>query len=111
MKFALLFIIAIGLTGCIFGQSSEIKRAEKLLQNFQCNNIEASQLASSSIINFYQQTLAVNKEKVTQYIEQYKNGDNLFKIPLDQVVEQKYQLYQQACQALGGVSTTSEESN
>ncbi|OZI94387.1 hypothetical protein CFN86_07145, partial [Acinetobacter baumannii] len=28
------------LTGCIFGQSSEVKRAEKLLNNFQCKNIE-----------------------------------------------------------------------
>ena len=42
------------------------------------------------------------------YIEQYKNGEDLFDIPLDEVVQQKYQLYIQACQALGGISTTKE---
>lgn len=104
MKLFLLSIVTLSLTGCVFGQSNEIKRAEKILQNFQCNNIETSQLATSSITNFHQQTLAVNKEKVSTYIDQYKNGEDLFNIPLDEVVEQKYQLYKQACQALGGVS-------
>lgn len=107
MKLFLLSIVPLILTGCIFGQSNEIKRAEKLLLNFQCNNIETNQLPTSSISNFHQQTLAVNKEKVSTYIDQYKNGENLFDIPLDEVIEQKYQLYKQACQALGGVSPQS----
>ncbi|ESK54781.1 hypothetical protein [Acinetobacter tjernbergiae] len=108
MKLFLLFTIAIGLTGCFFGKSSEIKRAEKILQAFQCKNVESNQLAPSSMSNFYQQTLAVNKEKASTYIEQYENGEDLFDIPLDEVVQQKYQLYKQACQALGGISTFKE---
>ena len=109
MKVLLLLVTCLSLTACIFGQSSEVKRAEKILQNFQCNNIESNQLATSSITNFHQQALAVNKEKAATYIEQYKNGEDLFDIPLDEVVQQKYQLYKQACQALGGVSSAKEQ--
>ena len=43
---------------------------------------------------------------ILEYIEQYKNGEDLFDIPLDEVVQQKYQLYLQACQALGGVAAS-----
>ncbi|EOR09269.1 MULTISPECIES: hypothetical protein [Acinetobacter] len=105
MKLLYLLIATVSLSGCIFGKSSEVKRAEKVLQSFQCNNIESNELATSSISNFYQQSLAANKDKAASYIEQYKNGEDLFDIPLDEVVQQKYQLYKQACQALGGVST------
>ena len=105
MKLLYLLIATVSLTGCIFGKSSEVKRAEKVLQSFQCNNIESNELATSSISNFYQQSLAANKDKAASYIEQYKNGEDLFDIPLDEVVQQKYQLYKQACQALGGIST------
>lgn len=108
MKFFLLFIVFISLTGCIFGKSSEVKRAEKLLKDFECKNIETSQLGASSIYNFYQQTLAANKEKASHYVEQYKNGEDLFDMPLDEVVQQKYQLYIQACQALGGISPSNQ---
>ncbi|NNP70579.1 hypothetical protein [Acinetobacter sp. Ac_5812] len=108
MKLLYLLIATVSLTGCIFGKSSEVKRAEKVLQSFQCNNIESNELATSSISNFYQQSLAANKDKAASYIEQYKNGEDLFDIPLDEVVQQKYQLYKQACQALGGVSTPKE---
>lgn len=111
MKLFFLFIAIVSLTGCLFGQSSEVKRAEKILQSFQCGNIESNQLATSSITNFYQQTLAANKEKASTYVEQYKNGEDLFDIPLDEVVQQKYQLYKQACQALGGISSTKEPIN
>ena len=97
MKILFVLIVIAQLTGCVFGQSSEVKRAEKILQRFQCNKVETSQLATSSINNFYQQTLAANKDKASTYIEQYKNGEDLFDIPLDEVVQQKYQLYLQAC--------------
>ena len=106
MKILCVLIVIAQLTGCVFGQSSEVKRAEKILQRFQCKNVETSQLATSSINNFYQQTLAANKDKASTYIEQYKNGEDLFDIPLDEVVQQKYQLYLQACQALGGVAVS-----
>ncbi|MCH7315341.1 hypothetical protein [Acinetobacter sp. ANC 3882] len=108
MKLLYVLIATLSLTGCIFGKSNEVKRAEKVLQSFQCNNIESNELATSSMSNFYQQSLAANKEKAANYIEQYKNGEDLFDIPLDEVVQQKYQLYKQACQALGGISATKE---
>ncbi|HQV24414.1 MAG TPA: hypothetical protein PLS76_01510 [Acinetobacter sp.] len=106
MKLFFLLIGVLSLTGCLFGQSSEVKRAEKILQNFECYNVESNKLATSSITNFYQQALAANKEKATNYLEQYKKGEDLFDIPLDEVVQQKYQLYQQACQSLGGITTS-----
>ena len=37
------------LSGCMFGTSNEIKKAEKLLSHFQCNNIESAHMAHSSI--------------------------------------------------------------
>ncbi|MEH1035452.1 hypothetical protein V7H47_17925, partial [Acinetobacter baumannii] len=59
---------------------------------------------TSSINSYYQQSLAVSKEKATSYVESYKNGEELFAMPLDEVVEQQYQLYKAACDSLGGVS-------
>ncbi|AZC03666.1 hypothetical protein J671_3031 [Acinetobacter sp. 1130196] len=92
------------LTGCIFGQSSELKRAEKLLNNFQCKNVETSEMPTSSINSYYQQTLAVSKDKATTYVESYKEGEELFAMPLDEVVKKQYELYKAACDSLGGVS-------
>ncbi|MBV6586274.1 hypothetical protein JMA24_17865 [Acinetobacter baumannii] len=104
MKIFFVLVPFVFLTGCIFGQSSEVKRAEKLLNNFQCKNIETSEISTSSINSYYQQSLAVSKEKATSYVEIYKNGEELFAMPLDEVVEQQYQLYKAACDSLGGVS-------
>ncbi|EPK0624376.1 hypothetical protein LJ600_003759, partial [Acinetobacter baumannii] len=66
--------------------------------------IETSEISTSSINSYYQQSLAVSKEKATSYVESYKNGEELFAMPLDEVVEQQYQLYKAACDSLGGVS-------
>ncbi|EPO0862968.1 hypothetical protein ACV0M2_001869, partial [Acinetobacter baumannii] len=63
-----------------------------------------SEISTSSINSYYQQSLAVSKEKATSYVESYKNGEELFAMPLDEVVEQQYQLYKAACDSLGGVS-------
>ncbi|EMD7211332.1 hypothetical protein ACVEVX_002734 [Acinetobacter baumannii] len=104
MKIFFVLVPFVFLTGCIFGQSSEVKRAEKLLNNFHCKNIETSEISTSSINSYYQQSLAVSKEKATSYVESYKNGEELFAMPLDEVVEQQYQLYKAACDSLGGVS-------
>ncbi|HHP0405282.1 hypothetical protein ACSS1H_12480 [Acinetobacter baumannii] len=104
MKIFFVLVPFVFLTGCIFGQSSEVKRAEKLLNNFQCKNIETSEISTSSINSYYQQSLAVSKEKATSYVKSYKNGEELFAMPLDEVVEQQYQLYKAACDSLGGVS-------
>ncbi len=68
-------------------------------------NVETSQIATSSINSYYQQSLAVSKEKATSYVESYKNGEELFDMPLDEVLKQQYQLYKSACDSLGGVSS------
>lgn len=101
-----LFIVASCtlLFGCALGNSSEIKQAEKMFEHFQCKNIEIHDMPRSSINTFHQQSLAVSKQKASTYIEQYKEGQTLFDMPLDEVIAQQYQLYQSACQALGGIS-------
>lgn len=100
------FILLAGVTllsGCMFGTSSEIKKAEKLLSQFQCNNIESAHMTHSSITSFHEQKLASSKQKVVSYIDQYKDGDKLFSIPLTDVVDQQYIIYKSACQNLGGI--------
>ncbi|WP_213065728.1 hypothetical protein [Acinetobacter nosocomialis] len=104
MKIFFVLVPFVFLTGCIFGQSSELKRAEKLLNNFQCKNVETSEMPTSSINSYYQQTLAVSKDKATSYVESYKEGEELFAMPLDEVVKEQYELYKAACDSLGGVS-------
>lgn len=104
MKIFFVLVPFVFLTGCIFGQSSELKRAEKLLNNFQCKNVETSEMPTSSINSYYQQTLAVSKDKATSYVESYKEGEELFAMPLDEVVKNQYELYKAACDSLGGVS-------
>ncbi|SSV49055.1 Uncharacterised protein [Acinetobacter nosocomialis] len=104
MKIFFVLVPFVFLNGCIFGQSSEVKRAEKLLNNFQCKNVETSEMPTSSINSYYQQTLAVSKDKATSYVESYKEGEELFAMPLDEVVKKQYELYKAACDSLGGVS-------
>ena len=109
MKTSLLFCVIFILSGCVIGTSSEIKTAEKLLKQFKCSNIETTELTHSSMTSFHEHSLAVSKEKATSYVESYKSGDELFKIPLDQVVQQQYDVYKSACESLGGVQQTETE--
>ncbi|MFG0749575.1 hypothetical protein [Acinetobacter ursingii] len=105
MKLFLVIATCSLLFGCVLGSSSEIKRAEKMPEHFQCKNIEVHEMPQSNINTFHQQSLAVSKQKASHYIEQYKQGESLFDMPLDEVVEQQYQLYKSACQSLGGVTS------
>ncbi|MBJ9985443.1 hypothetical protein IAE19_08300 [Acinetobacter sp. S40] len=105
MKFFFIMASSALLFGCALGSSSEIKSAEKMLEHFQCKNIEVHDMPQSNINTFHQQSLAVSKQKASTYIEQYKEGQTLFDMPLDEVVEQQYQLYKSACQSLGGVTS------
>ncbi|RKG34628.1 hypothetical protein [Acinetobacter tianfuensis] len=91
------------LSGCIFGSSGEIRKAEKLLAQFKCANIESSQMSHSSITSFHEQKLSSSKQKALSYIESYKAGDALFDLPLDQVIEQQFNIYKASCQNLGGI--------
>lgn len=91
-------------TGCAFGTSKEIKQAEKLLEHFQCHNIESSQMMHSPIINYYEYALGNSRKKVEAYVESYKDGDILFHEPLPEVISAEYEHYKEACQSLGGLS-------
>jgi len=91
------------LTGCTIGTSSEIKTAEKLLQHFQCNNVETSQLTHSPITSFHQRTLNTSKERAKNYIKGYESGDYIYDMPLDEAVKQQFDIYKSACQSLGGI--------
>ncbi|MEB3767658.1 hypothetical protein [Acinetobacter sp. MD2] len=102
MKFLALLGCTFFLTGCLFGTSNEIKKSEQLLKQFHCENIE-QQGSSSPINSYHEQTLNIAKQKSEDYVQSYKNGDQLFKMPLDEVVGQQYQLYKDACQSLGGI--------
>lgn len=95
--------LALLLAGCMFGTSGEIRKAEKVFALFHCNNIETSQMGRSSITSFHEHTLASSKQKAQAYIENYKQGEQLFHLPLDQVIEQQYLIYKAACQNLGGI--------
>lgn len=89
--------------GCL-GTSKEIKKAESLLIQFECTNIENTQIPHSSINTYYEQSLYASKHKANAYIESYKYGEKLFNIPLREVIEQQYLIYKEACQSLGGVA-------
>lgn len=104
MKITLLLSVFLCLTGCAFGTSSEIKIAEQLLNQFQCNNIDSAQLSHSPITGFHERSLAVSKDKAIEFVESYKAGDTLFEIPLDKVIQQQYVTYKSACEFLGGVT-------
>ena len=105
MKFSFLLGLSLILTACAIGTSSEIKSAEKLLNQFECKNIESAELAHSPITSYHERALAVSREKASSYIDSYKSGDVLFKIPLDHVIQQQYDVYKSACEALGGIQS------
>ena len=88
--------------------SGDLKKSEQLLQNFQCSQIEMSQMSHTSMTDYYQHSLYSSKSKAESYIEHYQQGDKLFDIPLSEVVQQQYDLYKDACQNLGGILASSE---
>ena len=91
-------------TGCAFGTSKEIKQAEKLLEHFQCHNIESSQMMHSPINSYHEHALGNSRQKVEAYVQSYKDGDILFHEPLPDVISAEYEHYKEACQSLGGLS-------
>lgn len=100
MKALAVLIATLLLTACT---SKDVRKAEHVLELFQCTNIESSQVAHTGISQYYEQSLYSSKNKATSYIEQYKNGQTTFDIPLTDMVEQQYELYKSACQNLGGI--------
>ena len=104
MKTLILLSMVAVLTGCAFDTSSEIKRAEAIIQHFECSNIDTEQLSHNSITGFHERTLAVSKDKSIEYIDRYKSGDTLFDMPLYEIIQMQYVSYKSACDFLGGVS-------
>ena len=106
MKTLILLAAMIVLTGCSLSSSHDVKHAEKMLSYFQCNNIETAQMAHSTITAYHEQSLASSRKKAESYVQSYKNGDELFDVPLTEVIQEQYVIYQEACQHLGGISPT-----
>ncbi|ATO18280.1 hypothetical protein BS636_00600 [Acinetobacter sp. LoGeW2-3] len=88
------------LTACM---SNDVQKAENTLKLFHCTGIESSQMQHNSVTQYYEHSLYSSKSKAESYIEQYKNGEESFEIPLSEVVTQQYELYKSACQNLGGI--------
>lgn len=103
MKILFLSTVILLLSGCVIGTSNEIKIAEKTLHQFNCKNIESLDVNHSAITSYHERILSVSKDKATSYIERYKAGEVLFNIPLNQVIQQQYDIYKLACESLGGV--------
>ena len=99
---------SIFLSGCIFSTSSDLKKAEKILEKFQCSNIESTEIVHTSITSYHEKALYGSKQKAKDYIESYKDGEKLFDIPLSEVLNQQYSIYKDACQNLGGLHTQDE---
>lgn len=108
MKFYSVLLGTLILGGCMFSNSSDIQKAEDIFENFQCSNIESTQMVRTSITSYHEKALHSSKQKVENYIESYKHGEKLFTIPLSEVVDQQYIIYKEACQNLGGLHAQSE---
>ncbi len=104
MKTLILLAGMILLSGCSLTTSHELKHAERMLANFQCNRIETAQMAHTSITSYHEQALASSRQKAESYVQSYKDGEELFKVPLTEVIEEQYYIYQEACQHLGGIN-------
>lgn len=103
MKLPLALLSICFISACSISSSKEIKQAEKLLQSFDCQNIERDQADHSSMTSYHEQVLASSKQKAQSYVESYQQGDQIFDLPLPEVIETQLQSYTAACQSLGGV--------
>lgn len=106
MKTLILLAGIMLLTGCSLGTSRDVKHAEKMLSHFQCNKIETAQMTHSSITSYHEQALASSRQKAESYVQSYKEGEELFDVPLSDVIKEQYFIYQEACQHLGGINPT-----
>ena len=110
MKLPLALLSLCFISACSISSSKEIKQAEKLLQSFNCQNIEHDQADHSSMTSYHEQVLASSKQKAKSYVESYQHGDQIFDLPLPEVIETQLQSYTAACQSLGGVLPNPQQS-
>lgn len=109
MKIPFLLSTILCFSGCTLGSSAEVKRAEQLLQLFECHNIETDQIRYNPMTNFHERILATSKDKSLEYIAQYKSGDEIFDMPLYEIIQMQYINYKSACHSLGGLTPTPQE--
>ncbi|MEB5929000.1 hypothetical protein [Acinetobacter schindleri] len=100
MKALAVLSLTLLLTACM---SHDAQKAEHILKLFHCKGIEPSQMQHNSVTQYYEHSLYSSKSKAEAYIEQYKNGEESFEIPLSEIVNHQYELYKSACQNLGGI--------
>ena len=110
MKLPLALLSLCFISACSISSSKEIKQAEKLLHSFDCQNIERDQADHSSMTSYHEQVLASSKQKAQAYVESYQQGDQIFDLPLPEVIETQLQSYTAACQSLGGVLPNPQQS-
>ena len=110
MKLPLALLSICFISACSISSSKEIKQAEKLLQSFDCQNIERDQADHSSMTSYHEQVLASSKQKAQSYVESYQHGDQIFDLPLPEVIETQLQSYTAAYQLLGGVLPNPQQS-
>ena len=110
MKLPLALLSLCFISACSISSSKEIKQAEKLLHSFDCQNIERDQADHSSMTSYHEQVLASRKQKAQAYVESYQQGDQIFDLPLPEVIETQLQSYTAACQSLGGVLPNPQQS-
>jgi hypothetical protein len=103
MKLGFIFSSLLLLSGCMFGTSQEIQRAEAVLLQFQCRNVESNQIAHSPITSYHENSLTASRKKAEDYIQAYKDGSYDLNLPLSDIVKEQYSKYHSACQALGGI--------
>ncbi|AVH13601.1 hypothetical protein ABFP25_11305 [Acinetobacter indicus] len=97
------------LSACMFGNSQELKRAEQLLAQFECHNIETTLMTHSAINSYHEHALVAARQKASRYVEQYREGEQQSSLAVDEIVQQQYQLYTAACQSLGGIFPKAEQ--
>lgn len=71
MKVFILLVSIIFLSACSLTHFNEIKHAEKMLSHFQCNKIESAQMTHTSITAYYEQSLALSRQKAESYVQSY----------------------------------------
>lgn len=83
--------------------SSDVRHAEEIFKDFQCQGLDENQLSYNTMQAYHEKMLYGSKRKARSYLESYKKGEKLFKIPLSDVMQQQYETYKEACKHLGGL--------
>jgi ribulose bisphosphate carboxylase small subunit len=78
--------------GCSPQQDTTLERAIALLEEFQCPAQHRAQ---------YIRLMAEDKRRAELFIQRYREGQHLFQISIDAVVENQLEMYRSSCNAAG----------